>query len=158
MKINSDEISWQETQQNNFSYSRKQLSANGKMLGSSLYRLLPGKKAFPYHFHTANEEAIYVLQGSGTLRLNNENIAIQVHDYIALPRGAEHAHQIINTSDAELIYLCISTMIEPEVMGYPDSNKIGVMIGSAPGGKKQGQSFKAFYCKSEDVDYYFDEE
>ena len=60
----------------------------------------------------------------------------------------------INTSDSELIYLCLSTMIKPEVMLYPDSDKIGVMTGSAPGGTKTSESFKAFYKKESDVDYH----
>ncbi|MCD6056335.1 MAG: hypothetical protein K0R12_1297, partial [Gammaproteobacteria bacterium] len=31
------------------------------------------------------------------------------------------------------MYLCFSTLIEPDVMEYIDSNKVGVKVGSAPG-------------------------
>lgn len=159
MKINIDEMEWQESNQENFHHFRKSLGtkAGGKMLGASLYKLLPGKKAFPFHFHHANEEAIFVISGNGTLRINTQEILIKPNDYIALPRGSEHAHQMINTSNIPLEYLCISTMIEPEVMEYPDSNKLGVMTCSAPGGEKKPQSFKAFYRKDDDVSYYDNE-
>ena len=37
------------------------------------------------------------------------------------------AHQIVNTSNAELKYLAISTMETPEICDYPDSGKFAVM-------------------------------
>ena len=44
-------------------------ATGGERLGCSLYEVDPGKTAFPFHFHHAIEEAIYLLSGSGTLRL-----------------------------------------------------------------------------------------
>jgi uncharacterized cupin superfamily protein len=32
----------------------------------------PGRRAWPYHYHLENEEAIYVLEGLGTLRIDEE--------------------------------------------------------------------------------------
>ena len=155
-KININDLEWQESSHEDFSSFRKSLgnNAGGKMLGTSLFKLAPGKKAFPFHCHHANEEAIFILEGSGTLRYGNEKIAITRNDYIALPCGREHAHQVINTSDAELIYLCISTMITPDVTEYPDSDKIGVSTGTAPGGIKTENTFNGYYRKKSDVDYF----
>ena len=156
-KVNVNKIDWQKSGQGQFSALRKQLAiqTGGEKLGASLYKLFPGEKAFPFHCHYANEEAIFVLQGRGTLRINDHKMPIVEYDYIALPCGM--AHQIINTSDQELIYLCSSTMIEPDVMEYFDSNKIGVMTDSAPGGKKTQNSYKAFFQKQNEVTYYEDE-
>ena len=155
-KINIDDIKWQESKQTGFSFFRKPLgaSAGGEMLGTGLFKLLPGNKAFPYHCHHANEEAIFVLSGSGTLRINDKKVPITENDYIALPRGSEYAHQVINTSDDVLMYLCISTMIEPDVMEYPDADKIGVMAGTPPGSPKSKQSYKGFFRKNSAVSYY----
>ncbi len=154
-KININELDWTELNCGNFSSYRKSLgqAAGGEMLGTSLFKLLPGNKAFPYHCHYANEEAILVLEGEGTLRLGDEKTLIKQQDYIALPKGESHAHQVINTSDQPLVYLCFSTMIEPEVMSYPDSDKVGLMTGSAPGGKKQSKSIKAFFQNDSNVPY-----
>lgn len=138
-KININEIEWQQSKPHgDFQYARKSLTqaASGKMLGASIYQLLPGKKAFPFHFHHANEEAILILKGSGTLRLGNEKIPVAEGDYIALPIGPEHAHQLINTSSESLEYLCFSTMIVPEVSEYPDSKKLGAIVGSTGCDKK----------------------
>jgi uncharacterized cupin superfamily protein len=59
-----------------------------------------------------------------------------------------------NTSHEVLEYICFSTMIAPEVAEYPDSGKIGVIAGSAPGGDKARRSLFLFYKKDRDVDYY----
>lgn len=155
-KINIEDIEWKESTQEGFSSFRKQLAMNagGEKLGVSLYKLLPGNKAFPFHCHHANEEAIFVLSGEGTLRLNDQTISIKANDYVAFPCGTGHAHQVINTSNESLIYLCISTMIEPDVMEYPDSDKIGLMLGSPPGGEKNQKSHKGFYRKTSAVPYF----
>lgn len=156
--INVNDIEWQESTHENFSHFRKSLSNNsaGKMIGTSLYKLLPGNKAFPFHCHYGNEEAIFILSGNGTLRLGDEKIIIKENDYVALPPGREYAHQVINTSNEELIYLCISTMIVPDVMEYPDSDKVGIMTGSPPGGEKTKKR-QEFYQKNSAVSYFKDE-
>jgi len=102
-------------------------AAGGRGLGCSWYELEPGKTAFPFHYHCANEEAIYVLEGAGTLRIGEERVPIRGGDYIALPPGPATAHQLINSGTAPLRYLCFSTMVTTEVAVYPDSKKIGAM-------------------------------
>src|SRR5690349_10068876 len=103
--INMNDLEWESDEHGNFAHQGKRLgaAAGGKMLGTTLYKIMPGKKTFPYHYHYANEEAVFVLEGSGTLRMNNEMIPIKQGDYIAFPVGSEYAHQIINTSDKPLV-------------------------------------------------------
>jgi uncharacterized cupin superfamily protein len=92
-------------------------------LGISVDTVAPGMRSCPYHFHYAQEEAFVVLSGEGTLRVAGEMIPIKAGDTIFIPPGPEYPHQIINTSDAPLEYLSISTKDSPEVVEYPDSGK-----------------------------------
>ena len=71
-----------------------------------------------------------------------------------MPVGESGAHQVINTSDEPLRYLCFSTMIEPDAMIYPDFGKIGVFAGSAPGGPKEKRTFSRFLRGDAEVGYY----
>lgn len=143
-----------------FGYKRKSLSSatGGEKLGCSLYEVPPGCRAWPYHYHGANEEAMYVLQGSGTLRVNGEEVPVSEGDYATFPAKMEGAHQLINTSEGALRYLCFSTMIEPDVMVYPDSGKVGVFVGAAPGGPKEKRSVNKFFKGDDAVNYYEGEE
>ena len=102
------------------------IPAGGRAIGCSWYEIEPGKTAFPFHWHAANEEAVYVLEGEGTLRVGEERVPIRAGDYVAMPVGPDTPHQIVNTSSEPLRYLCFSTMHNVEVVGYPDSKKIGV--------------------------------
>lgn len=99
--------------------------SGGKGIGCSWYEVPPGKAAWPYHYHTANEESLFILEGTGTLRIGKEEVAVGPGDYAAFPVGPDHAHQVRNTGTAPLRYLCFSTMNPVEVVGYPDSDKIG---------------------------------
>ena len=94
-----------------------------RKLGAGIDILPPGKRACPYHFHYAQEEMFVILEGEGTLRVAGEMIPIRAGDVIDIPPGPEYPHQIINTSDAPLKYLSISTQELPEVCEYPDSGK-----------------------------------
>lgn len=112
----------------------KQLGA--QKFGCSLMVLNPGQKAWPYHLHHVNEEMFLILEGEGLLRLDSDERDVREGDLICIPPGPGSAHQIINNSGAELRYLAISTMEEPDVTEFPDSDKIRTMVGSAPGGDK----------------------
>jgi uncharacterized cupin superfamily protein len=99
-----------------------------------------------------------VLEGSGILRTGEKEVEISRGDYAAFPVGQEGAHQISNPSDKPLRYLCFSTMIEPDVLVYPDSGKIGVFAGAAPGGPKGRRTFNKYLRADAEVGYYNGEE
>ena len=92
-------------------------------LGISVDTVAPGKRSCPYHFHHAQEEAFVVLEGHGTLRVAGEMLPLKAGDVVFIPPGPDYPHQIINTSDAPLKYLSISTRESPEICEYPDSGK-----------------------------------
>jgi uncharacterized cupin superfamily protein len=101
-------------------------------LGVAVDIVAPGMRSCPYHLHHAQEEAFVVLEGRGTLRVAGEMLEIKAGDVAFLPAGPDYPHQIINTSEAPLKYLSISTKQSPEVVEYPDSGKYLAMAG-APG-------------------------
>lgn len=97
-----------------------------RQLGASVDTVAPGQMSCPYHLHHAEEEMFIILQGEGTLRVAGERVPVRAGDVITIPAGPEYPHQLINTSDAPLHYLSISTQARPEVCEYPDSGKVGV--------------------------------
>lgn len=138
---------------------RKKLAAaaGGREIGTSLYRVPAGQKPWPRHAHLGNEEAIYVFGGSGEVAVGDAVIPLRAGAYVAIRAGAEHAHQIRNTGSDDLVFLCVSTMRHPDVVVYPDSGKIGVFAGAAPGGPPQELTFRKFVSLTGEVDYWKDE-
>jgi hypothetical protein len=45
-------------------------------------------------------------------------------------------------------------MIEPDILAYPDSGKVGVFAGAAPGGSKQHRTLNAFFRHNDATDYW----
>ena len=135
--INESDLEWTDREEGDAAFRRKQLgeAAGGSDLGCSLYELPPDGRSWPYHYHAANEEAIYVLAGTGSLRHGDETTAIREGDYVAFPADELGGHRVINDSDGPLRYLALSTMNDPDVTVYPEMNKIGVFVGSPPGGR-----------------------
>jgi uncharacterized cupin superfamily protein len=103
-----------------------------RQLGYSFNIVPPGKRAWPFHCHHVNEEMFFIIEGSGIVRIGDREYPIRKGDVIAAPAGGrDTAHQIVNTSNEELRYLCVSTMLPTEVVEYPDSDKVMVRVESA---------------------------
>ena len=113
-----------------------------RLLGASLIVVPPGKRAYPFHCHHVNEEMFVVLDGVGAIRIGEDTFPLEAGDIIAAPLGGRaEAHQIINTSEHELRYLAVSTMIQNDVIEYPDADKVAVYVGSAPGEEPGPRTF-----------------
>ena len=61
--------------------------------------------------------------------------------------GPETAHQIVNDSDDELVYLSISTVQKVEICEYPDSGKLGLFA----------QGMRHLARRGDSLDYWIDE-
>jgi uncharacterized cupin superfamily protein len=70
--------------------------AGSERLGMSLYELPPGERSVPYHWHTANEEMLIVLQGTASLRTPDGWRELPEGAVVAFPRGERGAHQMRN--------------------------------------------------------------
>ena len=66
-------------------------------------RLPPGAATTPHH-HPRTEEIYYILEGQGMMRIGLDTRPVNVGDAIAIPPG--HVHQITNTGDVILKFLC----------------------------------------------------
>lgn len=124
-------------------------------LGYNITAVPPGKCAFPFHSHRANEEMFFVLQGSGEVRIGAEIYPIRAGDVIACPAGGrETAHQISNTGSEELRYLAVSTKLSPEIAEYPDSGKFGVLAELPPSPDGKPQRFVFVGRQTQSLDYW----
>jgi uncharacterized cupin superfamily protein len=149
---NFDEVVKQHTAREPHYDSKRARLAEGtaaKKLGATVDILAPGKRICPYHLHHAQEEMFVILEGSGTLRVAGELLPLKKGDVVFIPAGPDYPHQIINTSNAPLKYLSISTQEEPEIYEYPDSEKF-----MAEGSLRSGKPFEVIQRTGESLDYW----
>jgi uncharacterized cupin superfamily protein len=129
--------------------------AGAAKLGASLYEIPPGQANFPYHWHGANEELAIALAGRPSVRTREGWRELSPGDVVSFPAGEGGAHQIANRADEPAQVLIVSTMIGPEVNGYPDSDKVIATV-RAPGTPDDG-SLTASFRLADEVDYWDDE-
>ena len=66
--------------------------------------ILPPGAATQEHYHPKAEEIYYLLEGSGLMRIENEEEYVKPGDAIAIPPGKRHT--ILNNGDVPLRFLC----------------------------------------------------
>lgn len=93
-------------------------------LHGSVVTVAPGDTIGRYHWESAREEWLLVLDGAPTVRTAAEEREFRPGDLAAFPRGPEGAHQVLNHSDAEARVLIVSEAVEPNVIVYPDSGDV----------------------------------
>jgi uncharacterized cupin superfamily protein len=105
----------------------KQIGAS--TLGGTIYDLYPGTSVCPYHFEYGDEEWLIVLTGNPIVRHPEGEERLDPGDVVCFPRGPEGAHKVTNPGERPARVLMFSTVNEPSVAVYPDSDKLGVFVG-----------------------------
>jgi uncharacterized cupin superfamily protein len=124
-----------------------------ELIGCSLWEVPPGEAAYPYHFHYSDEELVIVLAGRPTLRTPEGERELELGDAVRFPLGEQGAHQISNRSGEPVRFLAVSSHGRPDVVVYPDADKLGV-------GERlpRGGGLRAFFRRGDAVGYWEGEE
>lgn len=89
-------------------------------VGVGLLELLPGCNTKPAHYHTREEEHLYVLQGSATLHLGDERYRLTGGSYVCFPAGQALPHYLQNDSAAVFRYLMIGERLVDDGVIHDD--------------------------------------
>ena len=127
--IASSDVPWTEwSDVPNFAvrYKHLSLAALGEdyHVGVALEELPPGKQSAPFHYHFAEEEHVYLLEGTLTVRLGPDTCEMKPGGYVCFPAGQRAGHCLINNTAAPCRYVIVGERIPNEVAVYPDSNKV----------------------------------
>jgi uncharacterized cupin superfamily protein len=127
--ISVDSIAWSEwSDVPNFDirYRHLTLAATSEdyHVGVAIEELKPGKQTAPFHYHIHEEEHVYVLEGTPTVRLGAQKHRLKPGDYVCFPASQKAGHCLINESDRLCRYVIVGENNPNEVSVYPDSNKV----------------------------------
>jgi len=95
-------------------------AAGSEKLYINIDSVEPGMYSAKYHSHTKQEEFFLILEGSGTLRLNNKQYPVAKGNFIAKPAGKNIAHTFYNSGSGTLIILDAGTVEPFDECYYPD--------------------------------------
>jgi uncharacterized cupin superfamily protein len=89
-------------------------------IGVNLTTLPPGKESAMRHFHTLEDEFIFVVEGEIVLCTDEGEQLLCAGMCAGFPAGVSNGHQIINRSDRPARYLEISNRDRDDSATYPD--------------------------------------
>lgn len=101
--------------------------------GVNLTEIVPGGMSALKHSHRTQDEFIYIVSGTPTLILGNEEFLMQPGDCIGLPAGTGLGHHLLNLSQDVAIYLEVGDRSQDDSVDYPDDDLHAV---SSDGGWK----------------------
>ncbi len=88
--------------------------------GVNLVRLPPGATSAQRHWHTHEDEFVYVLEGALVLITEDGEQTLTAGTAAGFPAGKEDGHQLVNRSDAWAVYLEIGNRSDADEVHYPD--------------------------------------
>jgi uncharacterized cupin superfamily protein len=89
-------------------------------LGINQMTLHPGKVSSMRHWHTYEDEFIYVLEGELVLRTGAGEQVLRAGMCAGFPAGVEDGHQLINRTDRPATYLEVSNRDADDSAYYSD--------------------------------------
>ncbi len=88
--------------------------------GVNLTTLKPDAWSAQRHWHTGEDELIYVLEGELVLCENDGETILKPGDAAGWKAGTPNGHCLINRSNCDAVYLEIGTRAKREKAEYPD--------------------------------------
>ena len=88
--------------------------------GVNLLTLPPGAWSSQRHWHSKEDEFVYVLSGEVTLVSDDGEKVLRAGDCAAFPKGDPNGHHLINKSSAVAMCLEVGTRSKDDFCTYPD--------------------------------------
>ena len=92
-----------------------------KNFGVNLTRIAPGGESALLHRHSRQDEFVYILEGRPTLVTDTGEIELSPGMCAGFPAGGI-AHQLVNRSDADVVYLEVGDRTAGDEGSYPNDD------------------------------------
>jgi uncharacterized cupin superfamily protein len=93
--------------------------------GVNLLQLPPGAWSAQRHWHSAEDEFVYIVSGEVVLVTDEGEQVLRAGDCAGFPAGAANGHHLVNRSDAVAVCLEVGTRNpEQDAVDYPDIDMV----------------------------------
>lgn len=91
--------------------------------GAYLDTLEPGAWSSHRHWHSAEDEFLYLLSGTATLRDDNGTCDLFPGDAVCWPHGQPNGHHLTNRGDVPVRWLIVGSRARGDICTYPDDGR-----------------------------------
>lgn len=95
--------------------------------GVNLTSLGPSAISALRHVHSRQDEFIYVLQGTPTLRTDEGDTLLAPGMCAGFAAGTDNGHQLLNLSNEEVVYLEVGDRSAGDTVVYPDDDLLATL-------------------------------
>ncbi len=99
-------------------------AAGLKNFGVNLTTLEPGSQSALRHWHSAQDEFIYVVEGELALITDEGEQVLKPGDMAGFAMGQANGHHLVNRSAMSAVYLEVGDRTQPDQAIYPDEDLI----------------------------------
>lgn len=96
--------------------------------GVNLTRLAPGSMSALRHWHSKQEEFLYVLEGTPVLITGAGETQLSPGMCAGFPAGTGDGHHVVNRSQADAVYLEVGDRTAGDAGEYPDDDLKAVKV------------------------------
>ena len=111
-------------------------------IGVQLFTLPPGAWSSQRHWHTHEDELVYVLEGEPTLVTDEGDVKLAPGDYVGFRAGVADGHHVVNRANVPAKFLAVSNQDPLDDALYSDIDM--QICNRASGGtysNKKGESY-----------------
>jgi uncharacterized cupin superfamily protein len=88
--------------------------------GVNLVRLEPGAASSQRHWHSEEDELVYVLEGEPTLVTDAGPQHLRPGMVAGFPKGRADGHRLLNETDRPVLFLVVGSRRDGDACFYPD--------------------------------------
>lgn len=88
--------------------------------GVNITQLPPGEWSSQRHWHSEEDEFVYIISGTVSLITDEGEQCLKAGDFAAFPKNTPNGHHLINKSQETAVYLEIGSRNKKDVATYPD--------------------------------------
>ncbi|MEO5766455.1 MAG: cupin domain-containing protein [Casimicrobiaceae bacterium] len=99
-------------------------AAGLSQFGVNLLELPPGAWSSQRHWHSAEDEFVYVVAGEVVLVTDGGEQVLRAGDCAGFPKGAPDGHHLINRGKAATVCLEVGTRATDDDVDYPDIDMV----------------------------------
>lgn len=88
--------------------------------GVNLTTLFPGKESSMRHYHSHEDELVFILEGEVVLRSDEGEQVLTAGMCAGFPAGSKNGHQLVNRGERPARYLEIGNRDPADTAAYPD--------------------------------------
>jgi len=95
-------------------------AAGLSQFGVNLVRLKPGTWSAQRHWHTHEDEFVWLVEGEAMLVTDEGETPMGAGDCAGFPAGEANGHCLINRSEADCVFMVVGSRLDADGAHYPD--------------------------------------